>query len=92
VPVDTIKPKCPEDFAAVLSSHSTVYYCSLLLQFLDFFQLPTYHPNAFFNSIGPVTPNATLEIGTKIRCVIEGMTFTSNILVRLLFPIHIFQQ
>ncbi|KAF2190116.1 hypothetical protein K469DRAFT_560380 [Zopfia rhizophila CBS 207.26] len=44
-------------------------------KFLDFSQIPTYHPNGFFKSLGPAIPNKPLEPGDKMHNVLEGMTF-----------------
>ncbi|OKL60323.1 hypothetical protein UA08_04455 [Talaromyces atroroseus] len=43
-------------------------------KFLDFCQLPVYHRDGFFKSIGPETPNTPLEPGVKMRNVLELMT------------------
>jgi hypothetical protein len=50
-------------------------------QFLDFPQLPVYHPSGFFKSIGPATPNKPFQAGDKLHVVLEGATFDPLFLV-----------
>jgi hypothetical protein len=61
-------------------------------QFLQFDQIPKYSPNGFFISLGPATPNAPLEPGTKMHIVLRGGTFDPTILVSPSpIPLAIFQ-
>ncbi|KAK6334223.1 hypothetical protein TWF696_002724 [Orbilia brochopaga] len=48
-------------------------------KFLDFSQLPVYHPNGFFISITTAVPNQTLERGVKLHNVLEGMKFEPTV-------------
>jgi hypothetical protein len=59
------------------------------LKFLQFDQLPKYHPNGFFKSINTVVPNAPLEVGTKLRVVIEISTMEPPIIVSTLLHLHL---
>ena len=52
------------------------------MQFLDFSQIPNYHPDGFFKSIGPQTPNTPLEPGIKMHNVLELMEATATLVVR----------
>ncbi|OCL12560.1 hypothetical protein AOQ84DRAFT_274154, partial [Glonium stellatum] len=52
-------------------------------QFLNFSQIPNYHPNGFFKSIDPAIPNKPLEPGVKMHNILEGMTINPTLLVRL---------
>ncbi|KAF2100883.1 hypothetical protein NA57DRAFT_54956 [Rhizodiscina lignyota] len=47
-------------------------------KFLDFSQLPNYHPNGFFRSIKPTIPDKPFEAGDKVDIVFEfgGSTAT----------------
>ncbi|KAF3920660.1 hypothetical protein ABW21_db0206742 [Orbilia brochopaga] len=49
-------------------------------KFLNFSQLPSYHPNGFFKSISTAVPNAPLEPGVKLHNVLEGMTIEPTLL------------
>ncbi|KAK6523169.1 hypothetical protein TWF694_006064 [Orbilia ellipsospora] len=43
-------------------------------KFLDFSQIPKYHPNGFFKSIAPLVPGQPLEPGLKMHNELDGMT------------------
>ncbi|KAF3921085.1 hypothetical protein AA313_de0206654 [Arthrobotrys entomopaga] len=49
-------------------------------KFLDFSQLPNYHPNGFFKSIAPQVPGQPLEPGIKMRNELEIMTIEPTLL------------
>ncbi|KAH8810932.1 hypothetical protein F5884DRAFT_780796 [Xylogone sp. PMI_703] len=49
-------------------------------KFLDFSQIPTYHPNGFFRSLGPAKPDRPLEVGAVMHNVLEMGTFDPTIL------------
>ncbi|KAJ6255800.1 hypothetical protein Dda_9410 [Drechslerella dactyloides] len=49
-------------------------------KFLDFSQLPTYHPNGFFKSIKTAVPDKAFEPGVKLHNVLEGMTIEPTLI------------
>ena len=57
-------------------------------KFLQFDQIPKYHPDGFFKSIKPAIPNEPLEVGSKMHVVIELSTMEPTILVSPLLHLY----
>ncbi|OJJ45966.1 hypothetical protein ASPZODRAFT_99032 [Penicilliopsis zonata CBS 506.65] len=49
-------------------------------KFLDFSQLPNYHPNGLFKVLGPLVPGEPLNPGLKMHNELDGMTFEPTLL------------
>lgn len=62
-------------------SFSSIAELTHTYKFLQFDQIPKYHPNGFIKSLSPATPNAPLDVGNKMHVVVELGDFEAPILV-----------
>ncbi|KAF2022350.1 hypothetical protein BU24DRAFT_363586 [Aaosphaeria arxii CBS 175.79] len=49
-------------------------------KFLDWQQIPNYHPDGFFKTIKPADPSKPLEVGDKLILELQPMSFTPKLI------------